>query len=135
MDSALLAAVPLLNLAGAAALGLAAALSARRGRLVASERAIALGACVAPLLAFAIAVVLAFRVASAGDVAGPSVPWLSLANFQGPIELRLDALSATLLLVVTGIGTLIHVYSSGYMHGEPGFARYFACLNLFLFFM
>ena len=50
---------------------------------------------------------------------------------------RLDPLSATMILVVTGIGTLIHVYSTAYMHDEPrgGYARFFCYLNLFCFFM
>ncbi len=47
----------------------------------------------------------------------------------------LDQLSLVMLLVVTGVGFLIHVYSVGYMHGDPGYARYFSYLNLFLFFM
>ena len=40
-----------------------------------------------------------------------------------------------MLLVVTGVGFLIHVYSTGYMHDDPGYARFFAYLNLFMFFM
>jgi NADH-quinone oxidoreductase subunit L len=47
------------------------------------------------------------------------------------VAFRLDALSAVMILVVTGVGFLIHVYSVGYMHHDPGFARYFAYLNLF----
>ncbi|MBN8555117.1 MAG: NADH-quinone oxidoreductase subunit L [Deltaproteobacteria bacterium] len=47
----------------------------------------------------------------------------------------LDPLSLTLGLVVTGIGTLIHLYASGYMHGDPGFGRFFTYLNLFVFSM
>jgi NADH-quinone oxidoreductase subunit L len=43
-----------------------------------------------------------------------------------------DALTLVMLIVVTGIGTLIHVYSIGYMHGDPGYARFFAYLNLFM---
>ncbi|HEX9890360.1 MAG TPA: NADH-quinone oxidoreductase subunit L [Nitriliruptorales bacterium] len=46
-----------------------------------------------------------------------------------------DPLTATMLLVVTGVGSLVHLYSLGYMHGDQGFARYFAYLNLFLFSM
>ena len=42
---------------------------------------------------------------------------------------------AVLLSVVTGVGSLIHIYSMGYMHGDPAYARYMAYLNLFLFFM
>ena len=50
-------------------------------------------------------------------------------------DLRLDTLSATMILVVTGIGTLIHIYAIGYMHGDPRYGRFFAYLNLFVFFM
>jgi NADH-quinone oxidoreductase subunit L len=46
-----------------------------------------------------------------------------------------DAITAVMCLVVTGIGTLIHIYSIGYMHGDESYSRYFAYLNLFLFFM
>jgi NADH-quinone oxidoreductase subunit L len=46
-----------------------------------------------------------------------------------------DRLTAVMALIVTGVGTLIHVYSTGYMHGDKSYARYFAYLNLFLFFM
>ena len=71
----------------------------------------------------------------------PAIP-LQLANgtvgnFSIPWAFRLDPLSGVMILVVTGIGFLIHVYSIGYMHGEPrgAYARYFAYLNLFVFFM
>ena len=46
-----------------------------------------------------------------------------------------DRLSAVMTLIVTGVGSLIHVYSTGYMKDDPSYARYFAYLNLFLFFM
>jgi NADH-quinone oxidoreductase subunit L len=46
-----------------------------------------------------------------------------------------DRLSAVMTLIVTGVGSLIHIYSTGYMHDDKSFARYFAYLNLFLFFM
>ena len=61
----------------------------------------------------------------------------SVGSFSVPWGFRLDPLSGMMILVVTGIGFLIHVYSIGYMHGEaPGaYARYFAYLNLFCFFM
>src|SRR5207248_11510579 len=49
--------------------------------------------------------------------------------------LQLDQLSAVMHLVVTVVGALIHVFSAGYMHDDPGYARYFAYLNLFVFFM
>jgi NADH-quinone oxidoreductase subunit L len=61
----------------------------------------------------------------------------SIGTFQVPWGFRLDPLSGMMLLVVTGIGTLIHVYSTAYMADEPrgGFARFFCYLNLFCFFM
>ncbi len=61
--------------------------------------------------------------------------WLPVANLQVDVALQLDSLSAVMILVVTGVGTLIHLYSVGYMHDDPGYARYFAYLNLFVFFM
>jgi NADH-quinone oxidoreductase subunit L len=61
----------------------------------------------------------------------------TIGNFFIPWGFRLDPLSGVMILVVTGIGFLIHVYSIGYMHGEPrgSYARFFAYLNLFVFFM
>jgi NADH-quinone oxidoreductase subunit L len=61
----------------------------------------------------------------------------TIGNFSIPWGFRLDPLSGMMILVVTGIGFLIHVYSIGYMHGEPrgSYARFFAYLNLFVFFM
>src|SRR6266850_842552 len=57
----------------------------------------------------------------------------------GPLSVQMgflaDPLSAMMLLVVTGVGFLIHIYSIGYMHGDPGYYRFFAYLNLFMFFM
>ena len=62
---------------------------------------------------------------------------VGIGTFQVPWAFRLDPLSAMMILVVTGIGLLIHVYSIGYMDHEPrgGYARYFCYLNLFCFFM
>jgi len=61
----------------------------------------------------------------------------TVGSFFIPWGFRLDPLSGMMILVVTGIGFLIHVYSIGYMHGEPrgSYARFFAYLNLFVFFM
>ena len=60
-----------------------------------------------------------------------------VGSFHVPWALRLDPLSAVMILVVTGVGLLIHIYSIGYMHEEPrpAYARYFSYLNLFCFFM
>src|SRR4051812_40107009 len=61
--------------------------------------------------------------------------WLSVANFKVELGLRLDPLSWIMLLVVTGVGGLIHIYSYGYMKEDPGMGRYFASLSLFTFAM
>ncbi len=62
-------------------------------------------------------------------------PWLPVGALRVDVAFQLDQLSAVMLLVVTGVGALIHLYSVGYMREDPGYARYFAYLNLFVFFM
>ncbi len=59
--------------------------------------------------------------------------WIEVGSFKAQLAFRLDTLSAVMILIVTFIGTLIHIYSTGYMHGEsdPSYARYFGYLNLF----
>jgi NADH-quinone oxidoreductase subunit L len=64
-----------------------------------------------------------------------SHPWISVGALHVDFNLVLDQLSLVILLVVTGVGFLIHIYSVGYMGLEEGYARYFSYLNLFLFFM
>jgi NADH-quinone oxidoreductase subunit L len=61
--------------------------------------------------------------------------WLSVGTLNVDFGLRLDTLSLLMLLVVTGVGGLIHIYSYGYMHSDRGFSRYFASLSLFTFSM
>lgn len=62
-------------------------------------------------------------------------PWVWSAEFQTNVAFLLDPLSAVMMLVVTGVGFLIHVYSIGYMHEDSGYYRYFSYLNLFEFSM
>src|SRR6266540_469657 len=57
--------------------------------------------------------------------------WIYSGNFKADMAFLIDPLSAIMIMVVTGVGTLIHLYSIGYMHGEEGFYRYFSYLNLF----
>jgi NADH-quinone oxidoreductase subunit L len=61
--------------------------------------------------------------------------WLSAGSFSAEYGIYLDQLSLVMLLIVTGVGFLIHVYSVGYMAHEGGYYRYFAYLNIFMFFM
>ncbi len=62
-------------------------------------------------------------------------PWIELASISIPFELRVDALSMTMVLVITGIGGLIHVYASRYMFDDPDYPRFFTYLNLFVVMM
>jgi NADH-quinone oxidoreductase subunit L len=64
-----------------------------------------------------------------------SVPWLTVSNLDISFGLRFDQLSLMMLLIVTGVGSLIHIYSIGYMHGDRSYSRFFACLSLFTFSM
>jgi len=61
--------------------------------------------------------------------------WFSVGSFQVPFAFQIDQLSAVMLLVVTGVGLLIFIYSKGYMHGDPGYYRFFAYMSLFAFSM
>ncbi|MGB7189096.1 MAG: NADH-quinone oxidoreductase subunit L, partial [Acidobacteriaceae bacterium] len=61
--------------------------------------------------------------------------WFQTGNFRAGFDLQLDQLAMVMLLVVTGVGFLIHIYSVGYMAHEEGYWRFFAYLNLFMFFM
>jgi len=61
--------------------------------------------------------------------------WIPVGSLQINVGFQVDQLSTVMLLVVTGVGSLIHIFSVGYMKEDPGYARYFAYLNLFVFFM
>ena len=93
-------------------------------------------ACGLPALAFVLTVSLFMNLRVGGQpLATTLFTWAATAGFQLDAALYFDPVSAVMCLVVTGIGTLIHVYSIGYMHDDESYARYFAYLNLFLFFM
>jgi NADH-quinone oxidoreductase subunit L len=61
--------------------------------------------------------------------------WISAGGFRADFSLQVDQLTVIMLLVVTGVGWLIHIYSTGYMHDDPSYQRFFSYLNLFMFFM
>jgi NADH-quinone oxidoreductase subunit L len=61
--------------------------------------------------------------------------WIHVGNFKVDFAYQVDQLSLYMTLIITGIGSLIHLYSVGYMHGESGFNRFFVYLNLFIFSM
>jgi NADH-quinone oxidoreductase subunit L len=63
------------------------------------------------------------------------INWIGTMGFSANIAFLVDPLSSIMLLVVTGVGFLIHVYSIGYMRDDAGYSRFFSYLNLFIFFM
>ena len=90
------------------------------------------------LASFALAVVI-FREFQAAGHAGPALvtfwEWIPAGSLSLAARFQVDQLSLVMMLVITGIGSLIHLFSVGYMHADPGYARYFAYLNLFVAFM
>ena len=123
--------IPLLPLAGAAINGL---LGKRFPKAVVDT--IALGSTAA---AFAYALWVAAKFLTLPVEQIPHIEryatWMTAGNFSAEFGAYLDQLSLVMLLVVTGVGFLIHVYSVGYMEHEGGYYRYFAYLNIFMFFM
>ena len=61
--------------------------------------------------------------------------WIATADFHVNIAFLVDSLTSIMLLIITGVGFLIHLYSMGYMHDDEGYAKFFSYLNLFVFFM
>jgi len=93
--------------------------------------------CGLPIAAFALAV-KCFLDLAGGDgtpLVDVAYTWVAFDGRPFDVAFQFDRLSAVMVLIVTGVGSLIHVYSTGYMKDDPGYARYFAYLNVFLFFM
>jgi NADH-quinone oxidoreductase subunit L len=84
---------------------------------------------------FVAALVVFSHVWSGQTFNAPLFPWIVAGEFEAPVTALVDPLTGVMLLVVTGVGLLIHLYSVGYMHDDGGYARYFAYLNLFVFSM
>src|SRR5208283_1382689 len=120
--------VPILPLAGAAINGFFGRRSSKN-----AITAIALGFCG---LAFFLAVVIAVRFSPASAPYYFNLAhWIRSGSFQVDFSFYLDQLSLVMLLVVTGVGFLIHIYSVGYMWDDDGYYCFMAYLNLFMFFM
>jgi NADH-quinone oxidoreductase subunit L len=92
-------------------------------------------ACAAVLASFAIALYVFWLLPATGVFRDTVYSWIDSGSFQVKFSLQVDALTAVMLLVVTGIGFLIHLYSLGYMGHDQGMPRFFVYLNLFIFFM
>jgi NADH-quinone oxidoreductase subunit L len=126
--------IPTLPLAGAAINGFMGRKS--------SKRAVTTIALTFPGLAFALALKIALGFSSeAAPYVCNLAPWIRSGSvglpgsFSSDFAFYLDQLSLVMLLVVTGVGFLIHIYSVGYMAEDPGYYRFFSYLNLFMFFM
>jgi NADH-quinone oxidoreductase subunit L len=86
-------------------------------------------------LAFVFAIVILGQVLGGQRLDQTYFTWWQSGSFNVPFNLYLDPLSSLMILVITGVGFLIHVYSIGYMREDPGYSRFFAYMNLFVFSM
>jgi NADH-quinone oxidoreductase subunit L len=107
------------------------------GRNIWSKKTIAIQATGYIFASFIFSVLAFWNVQEQGAIVVHYFDFINTSAVKIPFDFRVDALSSLFLLVITGVGTLIHLYSSAYMHEEsaPHYARYFAYLNLFIFSM
>lgn len=123
--------IPLIPLIGALING---TIGSKLGEKLSSTVAIlsVIGAFIA-----SIAVVSAVGSSTSHFVDSNALTWITVPGTPLALhfDLHVDPLNGGMLLVITGVGALIHIYSASYMHGDKGFSRYFAYLNLFVFFM
>ncbi|MEB0248665.1 MULTISPECIES: NADH-quinone oxidoreductase subunit L [unclassified Mucilaginibacter] len=120
--------IPVLPLAGFVINGL--------GRNTLSKGIIGAIGSLLVLVAFGLSVATFFQIKNSGvPVEVNLFDWISVGSFHIPFAFLVDQLSSIMLLIITGVGFLIHLYSIGYMQGDNGFGKFFAYLNLFVFFM
>lgn len=123
--------VPLFPLIGFLVIGLF-------GSRIKSEKLIGTIATGAVALSFLTALTIFFNLASTSPE-NPTIisvfEWIAAGDFAIDLSYQVDQLSILFTLIITGVGSLIHIYSIGYMHGDRSFFRFFAYLNLFIFMM
>jgi NADH-quinone oxidoreductase subunit L len=120
--------IPLLPLAGFVINGL--------GRNTLSKGVIGFIGSLLVLLSFGLSVAAFCQIKSTGQAINVDVfNWFAVGSLQVHFAFLVDQLSSIMLLIITGVGFLIHLYSVGYMHDDDGFGKFFAYLNLFVFFM
>src|SRR5687768_12549921 len=109
------------------------------GRRLRNERFIGIVACAAVGISTLVAFFLAFKPDGALHTTQPIMDhlftWIHVGNFRADFGLAMDRLSGIYALFITFVGFLIHVFATGYMHGDRGYYRFFAYLNLFMFAM
>ena len=119
--------IPLLPLAGFIINGI--------GRNTLPKNVIGFLGCFLVLVSFGISVGAFLQVKATGPFNVNLFNWFAVGDFKIPFAFLVDQLSALMLLIITGVGFLIHLYSVGYMKGDAGYGKFFAYLNLFIFFM
>ncbi|QEM08766.1 NADH-quinone oxidoreductase subunit L [Mucilaginibacter rubeus] len=120
--------IPILPLAGFVINGL--------GRNSLSKSVIGFIGSLIVLVSFGLSLAVFFQVKSTGVPINVNYfTWFAVGALKFPFAFLIDQLSAIMLLIITGVGFLIHLYSIGYMHDDEGFGKFFAYLNLFVFFM
>lgn len=122
----LYALIPLFPLAAFLVLGLGGSQIKDRAHMIAMP---------AVLLSLMLALSAFFEVASGSVISVPLYTWLISGDLDIHIGLHIDRLTAVMLLLVTGVSSLVHMYTIGYMHGDPGYARFFSYIALFTFSM
>jgi NADH-quinone oxidoreductase subunit L len=118
--------IPLLPLAAFLVLGLAGNRIKERAHLVAVP---------AVVLSWLLSLFAFFEVAQGAPISQPLYTWLTSGYLDIHIGLYLDRLTVVMLLLVTTVSSLVHIYTIGYMHGEAGYARFFSYIALFTFSM
>jgi len=120
--------IPILPLAGFIINGL--------GRNSLSKNVIGFIGSLLVLVSFGLSLAVFFQIKSSGHSVNVTYfDWISVGTLKIHFAFLVDQLSAIMLLIITGVGFLIHLYSIGYMHDDNGFGKFFAYLNLFVFFM
>ncbi|MVN20058.1 NADH-quinone oxidoreductase subunit L [Mucilaginibacter arboris] len=120
--------IPVLPLAGFIINGL--------GRNTLPKNLIGLLGSLVVLIPFILSVMLFLSVKNSGQPINVTYfEWIKAGKLSVPFSFLVDQLSSLMLLIITGVGFLIHIYSISYMHDDEGFGKFFAYLNLFIFFM
>ena len=118
--------IPLLPLAAFLILGLVGSRIKERAHLVAVP---------AVLVSWLLSILVFFDVAGGSVISIPLYTWLTSGHLDIHIGFYIDRLTAVMLLLVTTVSSLVHIYTIGYMHGDPGYARFFSYIALFTFSM
>ncbi|OQX96002.1 NADH-quinone oxidoreductase subunit L [candidate division KSB1 bacterium 4572_119] len=136
MENSLILVIVILPLIGAALNGTVAATNAFRKKEIWGEKFAGILAFGTVATSFIISLYVVFvKMSGLESIACTPYEWLSVGGLQINLTFIIDHLSAVMLLTVTGVSSVIHLYSIGYIHGDESSVRYFSYLNLFVFAM